>query len=476
MGWALSFLVQDARAERPYVIGGKNDPALQSNRDGSEDRGKLDLRVELLRSHRYDPRYAPSRVNVAPGGQALAAIGRLSQSGPVAWSLGSGQRLQLPRVQGSPRQLAFDYGMRRLAVATAEGNAGEGGISLYDLETGELLQQLQVPSEPQDLAFSPDGGVIVAATRSGVFAWNLDQRRDSADQLTNRPSDSVVFSTSDRLLIAGQSGAVLQVFSFSEGRVVEAPDGKDGGPSAWSPDGRYLVIAQRSGLRIVGLQEGLSQDVPSEQEVVSVDWGASGNVIVAGTADGEVLVYLVDGVAGANTEGGTERRTEGGTERRTEGGTALHSDEHGRTEERRADSRRGSVSQGPRKKRSPPPKKEEDVTIESSYQVLILKQFDADPREGRDLERRLREKGRKLEGCWNKELRQGKAATGRLEVTMGVTPEGEGRGFSEVVEDGLKNDRLTDCIEDKLRGALFPPGLDDLEIHLTIELKAVVVP
>ena len=43
-------------------------------------------------------------------------------------------------------------------------------------------------------------------------------------------------------------------------------------------------------------------------------------------------------------------------------------------------------------------------------------------------------------------------------------------------EDSLKNDRLTDCIEDKLRGSLFPAGLDDLNIHLTIELKAVVAP
>jgi dipeptidyl aminopeptidase/acylaminoacyl peptidase len=459
LGCALSLFAHDAFAERPYIVGGKNDPAQRSTQD--EDKGEQLLRVELLRSYRYDPRYAAARVNVAPGGQAVSALGRLSQSGPVAWDLGSGQRRQLPRIERTARQLAFDFEMTRLAAATVEGSAGEGGVDLYDLDTGKLLRRLKGGREAHDLAFSPDGNVIVAATRAGVFAWDLREQRSNPSLLTGEDSDSVLFSSADELLIAGQSGGLLQVYSFSKGRVVERPSGPGGGASAWSPDGRYLALARRTGIRILDLETGQSQEIPSGQEIVSVDWGASGHVIAAGTAGGEILVYLVDGVAGARTEGETSLKTG-----RRETGPATA----------QSDSRRLPARQAAAGGRVAVPQREEKLTIEASYQVLILKRFDADPREGKDLERRLRGRGTKLAGCWKKELRQGKTATGRLEVTMDVTPDGEGRGLSEVLENSLKNDRLTDCIEDKLRGALFPAGLDDLNIHLTIELEAVVAP
>ena len=471
LGCALSFFAHNALAERPYIVGGKNDPAQRSTQD--EDKGELQLRVELLRSYRYDPRYAAARVNVAPGGQAVSALGRLSQSGPVAWDLGSGQRRQLPRTERTARQLAFDFEMRRLATATVEGSAG--GIDLYDLDTGKLLRRLEGGSEAHDLAFSPDGKVIVAATRAGVFAWDLREQRSTPSLITGEDSDSVVFSSADELLVAGQSGALLQVYSFSKGRVVERPSAPGGGASAWSPDGRHVALAGRAGVRILDLKTGHDQEIPSGQEIVSVDWGASGQVIAAGTAGGEILVYLVDGVAGARTEG--ETRLNGGETSLNGGETSLKT---GRRESvpaaAQSQSRRVPARQAPAVGRIPVPQREEKVTIEASYKVVILKRFDADPREGKDLERRLRGKGTKLAGCWNKELRQGKTAAGRLEVTMDVTPDGEGRGFGEVLENSLKNDRLTDCIEDKLRGALFPAGLDDLNIHLTIELKAVASP
>ena len=111
LGFSLLVGTPRAEADRPYVVGGSDDPNLQTQQDAEDSL----LRVELLRQHRYDERYSASAVVVSPDGQEVAGIGRLSQHGARAWSVGSGKHRRLPKADFTPRQLAYDFAMKRVA-------------------------------------------------------------------------------------------------------------------------------------------------------------------------------------------------------------------------------------------------------------------------------------------------------------------------------------------------------------------------
>lgn len=460
----LGALASPASAEDPYVVGGDDDPNKRSSTKGD---GPALLPLSLLRVHRYDERYATTSVAVSPDGLEVAAVGRLSQQGPRAWSVSDGRRRRLPPVDQPVRELAYDFEMTRLAIFLPEdlleGSPAE--VRILDLKTGRAIQSLEGAEQAEDLAFSPDGKVLVAATPGGVIAWNLGQQRAEALELTRDPAESVTFAEANTLLITGEGGGLLQRYSFGEGRLTETLEGKGARSSCYSPDGRFAALATNQGLRIVALDgEGGRQLIPHPVEIVSVDWASAGNLLVAGTSEGEVLVFVVDGVGPARQGG--ETRTPASATRAA-------------PPEDRSDARNGR--EGKTGSRGGPPgpeptQKEERPEIRASFSVLILDQFTGDPREGSDMERRLGENVGTLEGCWNKAQRREQNVVGSLRVAMDVTADGEGRSFDEVLDDGIGNPELRSCLEDKLRSSVFPPGLGTLEVELTIQLAEVASP
>jgi WD40 repeat protein len=111
-------------------------------------------------------------VAFAPDGRSLAASG------------GDGARLGEVSGTGHPRKiapapvfcLAYSRDGRYLAMGTVEISCTEapGEVRVWDTEAGRDCVVLQAKmSRVRGVAFAPDGRAVVAATREGVFLWEL---------------------------------------------------------------------------------------------------------------------------------------------------------------------------------------------------------------------------------------------------------------------------------------------------------------
>ena len=121
------------------------------------------------------------------------------------------------------------------------------------------------------------------------------------------------------------------------------------------------------------------------------------------------------------------------------------------------------------------PPEEPRVELVGEVGVFILDSFGNDPRSSKKLEKSLRGNIKKLEPCWKRESRKGNPVAGELILPMTVSAEGEGRSFGDPASDSIGNDKLLQCLQDKLRGSLFPPGLGSLEVELTLTVKEELV-
>ena len=54
---------------------------------------------------------------------------------------------------------------------------------------------------------------------------------------------------------------------------------------------------------------------------------------------------------------------------------------------------------------------------------------------------------------------------------MGVNANGEGVAIQSPLEDTFGNNKLLECLDERLREPLFGSGLGSLDVELTIELQ-----
>lgn len=506
-------LAPPAVADQPYIVGSDDDPDRPIE---ERDLGPRLVEVSLIRTHVYSERFAVESVAVAPNGREVAAISRVSREGPRAWEIESGRTLQLPPMPPGASALAYSPDVKFMAAAVREDVLGDepGGIDVYDLDSGRSPPPLRGGSEAHDVVFSPDGRVVVAAVADGVVAWDLQEGRPV--RVLDLPSgaDSVAFTSADDLMVTVDGGRVLMRVSVSSGRTDESWEGRGGTAACSSPEGRLVAMGGVGVVRIFDLWEGgRPQQIPVDGEVTALDWGSSGDVLAVGTKRGEVLVFSVRGTKplprdpgptrlGGGSSGGGSRRSDrddrSGDDRGRDdrGRDDRGRDDRGRDgggddvgiglEMGRADRSRGPFGgggtgtggdRGGRDDRgTSEPAREEAPRVEivAEVKLLLLSAVGTDPRTGAELESSLRDNLRKIELCWRREARKGADVAGELVLPMSISADGEGRSFGEPVSNTTGNSDLVECLEEKLRGSLFPPGLGSLEAELTLTLREEV--
>ena len=511
---AILLLPATAGGEGPYVVGSDDDP---NKSDGRDDLGPQHAEIVLVRTHRYSERFSVESVAVSPDGREIAALSRVSREGPKAWEFSTGRPLNLPPMASNAVTLAYGSEMREVAVAV-QGDvlAGDpGGVDLLDLKSGKG-PRLSGGDDARDLAFSPDDRVLVAATGDGLIGWNLAEGRPLEVARVPGGADLVAFISAGEVIVGGGGGAVLLRVSLEDGRVAESWEGRGTRAACVSPDGRLVAIGGVDVIRILDLWGGGEpQRVLMEGEIAALDWGTSGEILAAGTTSGEVLVFGVSGMQGLSSTGSTSLSGSGtgvreesrpaldhgrgerdGRDRAAEDGRGWGADEgrdrdrgadEGRDRDRGADGDRGRddwddpFGRGREEDRSgggtvtARPPEEPRVELVAEVKVFILNSFGNDPRTSSKLEKSLRGNLKRLESCWKREARMGSSMAGELILPMTVSAEGEGLGFGEPASYTIGSDKLIECLEEKLRGNLFPPGLGSLEVELTLNLKEELV-
>jgi hypothetical protein len=500
--------------DTPYVVGSEDDP------ERVEDRSHLGpelVRITLIRTHRYSERFSVESVAVSADGREIAALSRVSREGPKSWDFATGRPLELPPMPGNATVLAYSGDMRSIAAAVQDDvlASERGGVDVYALKDGRAEPRLTGGDDAKDLAFSPDDRTLLAATGDGLIGWELD--RGTPLEVVRVPggADLVAFISASEVLVGSGGGSILMRVALDSGEVAETWEGRGGRAACVSPDGRFAAIGAVDKFRILDLWSGgEAQIVPVDGEVASLDWGSSGEVLAVGTAAGAVLVFGVEGVRGLS-RGAGETRISGsraqvdddagpdpdrGRKTEREGDERSRRDERpGRDETRasRSDDRdrwdadasqeerpdygnlgrdegRGEPGNLGRERgggetvvAEPEPK----IELVAEVTVLILDSFGNDPRTSTKLEKSLRTNLRRLEPCWKREARKDASVVGQVLLPMSVSAEGEGRAFGDPVEDTIGNEKLVQCVQDKLRGNVFPPGLGTLDVELTLAIR-----
>jgi hypothetical protein len=451
--WILVLMMAPAAAEGPYIIGSHDDP----NRVDATEATMLD--VIRIREHQYADRFAVERVVASADGREIAAVTRASRQGPQAWDVNGGRSVPLPPMETDVNAIAYDPGMRWIAVsmqADVLDQAAVSGLLIFDLDSGKVRVVLPGGDRARDVAVSPDGSVVVAATSDGVLAWDTGGG-PARRVLDNRSgADSVSFSSDDMLSVAVDKGAgVLQV-SLRDGRVAERFDAKPGRAAvAVSPSGRYVAVDNAQGILIQDVwSRGKAQQVKLTMQVSSLDWSANGAVLVAGSTDGQVMPFEVHGAKGLAPSRGATPLPDKKARKDDDPDIALRSREEPTDEKNPFAALSG----------------EGQPQVTGSFKVLVLDSFGGDPRDGGKLEKSLRKNIKRLEPCWKREARKGNPSRGKMVFHMGVSANGEGRSIEDPDPDGVGNMKLVECLQERLKESLFPAGLGDLEIELHVDL------
>ncbi len=250
-----------------------------------------------------------SSLAFAPDGKVLASG---SQLGRVRlWQVESGKELRRLAEPGDPTRseseitaIAFAADGLTVAAASATGN-----VRVWEAVTGRLLRELPPPGEAvRCLAFSPDASLLATADASGrVRPWhtvkgNVLRQFIGHDELIN----SMAFSPDGTILACGPGNNESKDYSIrlwdtATGEELRRLAGHSAGVTglAFACDGNLLVsVGGDFSARVWETATGKpSKAIWSgyQQILTSVSFSPDGNQLAAGSAQGAVFHWSING-------------------------------------------------------------------------------------------------------------------------------------------------------------------------------------
>ncbi len=446
--------------------------------DATPDLGPEHARFTKLRDHKYSDRFSVERVALAADGSEIVALTRASREGPKSWDLGTGRSLDLPTLSRDAATIAWAPGKDLLAVSVrADVLSGErAGVELVRVTDGSSAGFLEGGDSASALAFSPGGARLAAATGQGVLLWTLPRGRAELAVGLAGGADTVSWVSPSELMVSADGGAQLLRVS-SSGEILESWNGKrSSGPVSFSPTGQLVAVGDVNFIKVLDLWDGGgTQRVPLKGTVNALGWSLSGQVLAAGTDEGLVHVFAVEGARGIDYTAGSSagdgaRRSSVDTDRRPEREAQRETDPNDIYDLRAAADpldRGGSRSSKSGDGGNP----FNSADVQADISVLLLDQMGGDPRSGKSVEAALQKNIKRLEPCWKKQARGGKLKSGKLILELGVTPNGEGVAIDAPLQDDVGSTKVVECLSERLREAIFGSGLGSLQVELTIDLR-----
>lgn len=200
-----------------------------------------------------DPHLWVVDVAFSPDGTSMASAGRDGTA--RVWSIATGQELVRLKHDAPVSAVAFSPHGTMLSTAAFDGTA-----RLWDIRSGRETLRAVHPGGSEVAAFSPSGTQIASGGMDGDIQVWLLTRGDQAARMVH-PADVVLVASSPvggAVATADDQGGV-RLWS-STGELKAALRQPTFGPNQllFGEDGRYLVVAARSGLSVLDVNQHLA--------------------------------------------------------------------------------------------------------------------------------------------------------------------------------------------------------------------------
>jgi WD40 repeat protein len=295
-------------------------------RDGSQLAIVVTSESDLLSIRLLDAKtLAPAGPSVRPDGFAGAYVGSYyqtpgfaltpdgesvviaSDADELVWlNVRSGKPTRRLKIGTGPHTLALSPDGQTIAVGI------ERGIQLVDTRSGAVRTASgALGGAATWLLFSPDGKTVVSTGLDGrVALWNagsatlretLRGHSRAVQQPAFSPDGQTLYTVShDGTAIAWDIGAnrgLGRRFTFTRQRTAD-PDGFDGHPGSFSPDGRLMALGlSGEGIRLWDTSD-LAPDGPPLLEtggrVWALDFARDGRMLAAVTVEGRAMLWDVE--------------------------------------------------------------------------------------------------------------------------------------------------------------------------------------
>jgi eukaryotic-like serine/threonine-protein kinase len=162
------------------------------------------------------------RVKFSPDGKFLAtASGDIESNSAKIWNAETGAEVR--SLDGhTARVRSIDFSPDGKLAATG---SRDGTVRIWDASNGQELKKLSVkkngqPLETNDLQFTPDGKTLIAATNSGIKAWEVSSGKILFNLSEASPALSIAVSPDGKLFAHGGVDFAVYIYETGTGKPV----------------------------------------------------------------------------------------------------------------------------------------------------------------------------------------------------------------------------------------------------------------